>query len=141
MCMCVLWEPKACNSFCWKRCSHSSRWYLFRASTCAAVPVTVCRPRSVLVQAQAVGRDRRRAVVAQRGRAAGPAVHVLHVHAAVTAGQVVLTHPVGNGGKRTHTARIYLFMSVSVRGAQTGEGPCKIYQGLTIPAHSGRDVT
>lgn len=63
------------------------------ARTCVVVPVAVRGPRPVLVETQAVGRDRRRPVVAQRGRAAGAAVHVLHVDAAVAAGQVVLTHP------------------------------------------------
>ncbi len=69
--------------------------------TCVMVSVAVCRPRSVLVEAQAVGRDRGRAVVAQRRRTAGTAVHILHVHTTVTAGQVVLTHPAEH--TRTHT--------------------------------------
>ena len=81
-----------------------------RTCTCVVVPVAVCRPGSVLIQAQAVGRDGGRPVVAQRGRTASTAVHILHVHTAVTAGQVVLTHP----REHTHTALIYLFMSASV---------------------------
>lgn len=68
------------------------------------MPVAVCRPGPVLVEAQAVGRDGGWAVVAQRGGTAGTTVHILHVHATVTAGQVVLTHPA------EHTALIYLFM-------------------------------
>lgn len=57
--------------------------------------VAVCRPRSVLIEAQAVGRDGGRPVVAQRRRTAGAAVHILHVHTAVAAGQVVLSHSAG----------------------------------------------
>lgn len=67
------------------------------------VSVTVCCPCSVLVEAQTIGRDGRRAVVAQRGRTTGPTVHILHVHTTVTAGQVVLTHPAEQTNTHTHT--------------------------------------
>lgn len=77
------------------------------------VSVAVRRPGSVLTQA--VGGDRGWAVVAQRGRPAGTAVHVLHVHAAVAAGQVVLTHP----AEHKRTALVYLFVSASVQGTHT----------------------
>lgn len=67
--------------------------------TCVVVSVAVRRPGSVLVEAQAVGRDGGRAVLAQRGRTTSTAVHILHVHTTVAAGQVVLTHP----AVHTHT--------------------------------------
>ena len=57
------------------------------------VPVGARGARAVLVQAQAVGGHGRGVVVAQGGGASGGTVHVLHVDAAVTAGQVVFTHP------------------------------------------------
>lgn len=95
-----------------------------RICTSIAVSVAVCRPGSVL--AQAVGCDRGWAVVAQRWRPTGTAVHILHIHAAVTAGQVVLTHP----AEHEHTALIYLFMSTSVQGMRTGKGTFKNLQSL-----------
>ncbi len=72
--------------------------------TCVVVSVAVCRPGPVLVEAQAVGRDGGWAVVAQRGRTTGAAVHILHVHTTVTAGQVVLTHPAQRAHTHTHTS-------------------------------------
>lgn len=90
-----------------------------RICTSIVVSVAVCRPGSVL--AQAVGCDRGWAVVAQRWRPTSTAVHILHVHAAVTAGQVVFTHP----AEHKHTALIYLFMSTSVQGMRTDMGTLK----------------
>lgn len=87
------------------------------------VSVTVRRPRPVLVEAQAVGRDGRRPVVAQRGGAAGPAVHILHVHAAVAAGQVVLTHPVEQKKNRTHKCAALIYSFYVRTSAQTGIEP------------------
>lgn len=79
------------------------------------VSVAVCSPGSVLVKAQAVGSDRGRPVLAQRGRATGAAVHILHVHAAVTAGQVVLTHPAENTHTHTQSTDLLIHIYISVR--------------------------
>lgn len=81
--------------------------------TCVVVSVAVCGPGSVLVEAQTVRRDGGRPVVAQRGRTSGAAVHILHVHTTVAAGQVVLTHPAEH--THTHRALIYLFIHIGAR--------------------------
>lgn len=96
---------------------HEVSFVGLRGCTCIVVPATVCRPCSVLVEAQAIGRDGRRAVVAQRGRTAGPAVHILHVHATVAAGQVVLTNPAEqtHAEKHTYNSDLFIYVRVSAR--------------------------
>lgn len=101
--------------------SFSPRSVLAFLGTCVVVSVTVRRPRPVLVETQAIRRDGRRPVVAQRGRAAGPAVHILHVHAAVAAGQVVLTHPAERNSTHKCATLIYSFHVCT--SAQTGIEP------------------
>lgn len=83
--------------------------------TCVVVPMTVCGPGSLLVEAQAVGCDRGRPVVAQRGWTTSAAVHILHVHAAVTAGQVVLTHPAEHTHTHTQSTDLLIHIYISVR--------------------------
>lgn len=152
--MCVVspdWESKATCLTCGEEVSFIG---LFKR-TCIVVPATVCCPCSVLVEAQAIGRDGRRAVVAQRRWTAGTAVHILHVHATVAAGQVVFSHPAEqkHTEKHTHTTLwtlIYSFMYASVQGTQCCEGPWEIYLSPLVKhmhththtqAHSQRGVT